>query len=399
MKRKINKIVSLMLVFCIMVSLVTVTGISANAATNDEVVVSDSSGYFSYWVATNGTAGIISYYGTDTELVIPSTINGYTVTSIGEDDDDMSLGYNSPITSVPITSVTIPDTVTKIGSRAFMGCKELRSVNIPNSVITIGKEAFRDCHSLYYVAIGKNVKTIGYYAFKGSFLRKIYIPKSVTSIDKTAFPYGTIFTDIYYEGSEDDWEKVCGYNYTNAYWFNLHYNCPQNFLIGESTIESDDFTLTLSSKDETKEFGEIALPAGTYEFNVRKGDVFNFLNGKNVLGYNKVINDSTVGSLTCSAKYKNKITLVATGGVYSFQFDKSTNKLIIKRTGDLPDVYLVGGVNAILTPVEGTNLSVGSAYLSNATHRFRVSKNGTILKKRNSQCFYKHNKGYSNTFE
>ncbi|MEF2919997.1 MAG: leucine-rich repeat domain-containing protein [Acutalibacteraceae bacterium] len=381
MKRKINKIVSLMLVFCIMVSLVTVTGISANAATNDEVVAGYSSGNFEYRVIAGEGAKILGYYGTDTELVIPSTIDGYTVTSIGEDEDDMSLGYNSPITSVPITSVTIPDTVTKIGARAFMGCKKLTSVNIPDSVITIEAEAFRDCTRLRYFVVGKNVKTIGYNVFNSG-LKKIYIPKSVTSINEEAFPYSFVFTDIYYEGSKDDWEKVCGYNYANAYWFNLHYNCPQNSLIGESTIESDDFTLTLSSKDETKEFGEIALPAGTYEFNVRKGDVFNVLNGKNVLGYNKVINDSTVGSLTCSAKYKNKITLVATGGVYSFQFDKSTNKLIIKRTGDLPDVYLVGGVNAILTPVKGTNLSVGSVYLSNYNgYRFNVSKNGTILGK------------------
>ena len=346
MKRKINKIISLILVFCIMVSLVTVTGISANAATNNEVVSGALSGDFSYGVHKDGYARITGYYGTDEEIVIPSTIDGYTVKYIGRIiEEEFSVDYQ-PITDANIKTVIIPDTVTEIYERAF----------------------------------------------DNPYFEQIYIPKSVTCIGYRGVSCSyatTILTNVYYEGSEDDWAKL-DYPFVDSYWFNMHFNCTPNTLIKNSTIESDKFELTLSSKGATKEFGEIALPAGTYKFNIRKGNVVDYRNGTNVLGYNKVINDSCVGSLTCSAKYKNKITLVATGGIYSFQLDNYTNKLIIKRTGDLPDVYFVDArdpeymipVNTIFTPIKGTSLFVSSTTChSIGSYSLRISNKGNILGK------------------
>ena len=62
-------------------------------------------------------------------LPIPSTINGYPVTSIADKAFFDSSG---------ITSVTIPDSVTRIGSKAFYYCSGLTSVTIPDSVTSIG---------------------------------------------------------------------------------------------------------------------------------------------------------------------------------------------------------------------------------------------------------------------
>ena len=77
-------------------------------------------------------------------LTIPSTTNGYPVTSIGEGAFEYSFA---------LTSVTIPDSVTSIRDAAFYGCASLTSVMIPDSVITIGLESFSDCSGLTNIAV------------------------------------------------------------------------------------------------------------------------------------------------------------------------------------------------------------------------------------------------------
>ena len=87
------------------------------------------------------------------ELVIPNTIAGENVISIGE----------SAFSSKQLTSVTIPDSVAIIGSYAFAN-NYLTSINIPDSVINIGREAFAR-NRLTNVSIPDSVTSIGVRAF------------------------------------------------------------------------------------------------------------------------------------------------------------------------------------------------------------------------------------------
>lgn len=158
---------------------------------------------------TTGT--ITKYNGTDTVVVIPSKINGVTVTTIGT---DAFLGLN-------ITSVTIPANVTEIGSNAFAGCTNLTSVHYAgdwsNLTIQSGNPAVQDAANaplfdfefiLNNTAVvvtnykyngaaadvtipsryqGKPVTTIGHAAFFNSAVTSVTIPDSVTSISDEAF--------------------------------------------------------------------------------------------------------------------------------------------------------------------------------------------------------------------
>ena len=90
------------------------------------------------------------------ELVIPSEIEGYPVTRIGE---------HAFYDCTGLTSITIPDSVTSIDSRAFYCCTGLTSITIPDSVTSIGGSAFHGCASLTSITIPDSVTSISDWAF------------------------------------------------------------------------------------------------------------------------------------------------------------------------------------------------------------------------------------------
>jgi hypothetical protein len=110
---------------------------------------------YTYSTNTDRSITIVAYAGPPWAVIIPTNINGLTVTSIGE-----SAFYLSSI-----TSVNIPNTVTNIGDVAFAGCHSLTSVKLPNSVISIGYQAFVECFGLTSVTIPNSVINIGDEAF------------------------------------------------------------------------------------------------------------------------------------------------------------------------------------------------------------------------------------------
>lgn len=78
------------------------------------------------------------------DIVIPSTIEGYPVTAIG---DYAFLLCNN------ITSIVIPEGVSIIGQWAFYDCTNLTSIFIPQSVISIGEAAFNYCDNLTSIIV------------------------------------------------------------------------------------------------------------------------------------------------------------------------------------------------------------------------------------------------------
>ena len=158
------------------------------------------------------TVTITKYTGTESTVILPSTINSWPVTKIGED------AFQDNTT---ITSVTIPASVTEIGSNAFAGCTNLTIVNYAgdwsNLTIQSGNPAVQDAANAplfdfeftpdntavivtnykYNGAAadvtipsryqGKPVTTIGHAAFFNSAVTSVTIPDSVTSISDEAF--------------------------------------------------------------------------------------------------------------------------------------------------------------------------------------------------------------------
>ena len=225
---KSKKVLSLLLAVMILLSVLPFAGVTAFAA---------KSGDYKYQLLKDGTAEITEYTGTATNLTIPSSLDGYTVTSIGAEafwdcssltnvkipNTVTNLGDFAFANCPNLKSATIPKSVKTIGDLIFEYCSSLTDINvdsgnknyssqdgvlfdkaktkliqypfgnertsysIPNSVKSIGDWAFRNCSNLTTVSIPNSVKSIGVLAFNCSGLTSLKLPDSVTSISGAAF--------------------------------------------------------------------------------------------------------------------------------------------------------------------------------------------------------------------
>ena len=130
-----------------------------------------------------------------------------------------------------LTSVTIGSNVTSIGDNAFLDCKGLVEINynaraaectedsfgsgdglkvtFGDSVERIPDYIFQDCPGLTSVTIGSSATTIGHCAFnRCTGLTSIKIPESMTNIGYMAFSSCTSLADVYYGGSERQWNAI-----------------------------------------------------------------------------------------------------------------------------------------------------------------------------------------------
>lgn len=188
-----------------------------------------------------------------TEIVIPSSVayvgetsfyDCINLSAITVSEDNLTYDSRSNCNAIIHTKLNmlvtgckttvIPDTITSIGVRAFAGCTSLTNINIPNNVIEIRERAFQgctsltnitigdgvtrinnymftDCRSLISIAIGNSVTSIGDGVFTGcTHLESIIIPNSLASVQAGVFQPCYSLTDIYYIGTQEQWEAITG---------------------------------------------------------------------------------------------------------------------------------------------------------------------------------------------
>jgi len=201
---------------------------------------------FTYLVNEDDTVTITGYTGSDTNVIIPATIAGKTVTAI----DD------SAFANCVFTDITIPDGVTSIGDSAFNGCQNLVNITIPESVISIADGAFYDCSGLVSIAIPDGVTTIGNYMFEGcSSLANIIMPSGIISIGDWAFS-GCGFTDISIPASVTNIGEGSFYGCESL----VSITIPENVTdIGYSAFEGCSSLTSVTIPDSVSAIGEYAF--------------------------------------------------------------------------------------------------------------------------------------------
>lgn len=190
LKHRTRKFISFALAVCLLTGMLSVT---ASALTQNEdgyaglynkVPSSNGSGY-TYRFLSENTIAITDYNGYDTEVTIPSKIDGYTVTGVEYMDTSN------------VRKIVMPDTVTYIGESAFADSSD----GVP----------------LEEVVLSKNLKTIGPWAFSGCFeLKSIDIPESVTEIENGAFSGCYSLENFNVSKNTDFGENVFGENFWSS---------------------------------------------------------------------------------------------------------------------------------------------------------------------------------------
>ena len=159
---------------------------------------------------------------TDT-LHVPTVINGFNVTAIGD-------GIFGTFEPDYITSVTVPESVTEVGAYvfegfpvelnvlgtltalgegAFDGCTYLKSIKLGEGITAIPFAAFSNCTSLKSVAIPEGVELIDENAFKDcASTVTIVLPASVKTIGDSAFHGCGSLKTVFFGGTEEQFDAI-----------------------------------------------------------------------------------------------------------------------------------------------------------------------------------------------
>ena len=219
------------------------------------------------------------------------------LTSVTIPDGVRSIGKNAFYACKSVTRITMPDGVTNIDDGAFYYCESLTDITLPDSVTHIGEIAF------LYTRCSKNMEKglqyIGNHLIKANSsiagervikdgiitiadeaffncdeLVKITIPNSVKNIGKNVFSYCSSLTDIYYEGTEEQWSQICIYDGNDdLISANIHFNPSED--VSEYPIGDVNNDNVISVLDATEIQKYLAGITTLNEAQVLNGDVNN----------------------------------------------------------------------------------------------------------------------------
>lgn len=165
-------------------------------------------------------------------------------------DTVSSIGEQAFTFCSSLVSINIPDAVDSISYQTFFGCKSLDAIVLPASISSIAPYAFDGCSSLASIVLPGSIVTIGRGAFTNcTSLASISIPLSVSSIEYAAFSSCSALKDVYYVGSEDQWNTI-SIGDKNDPLLNaaIHYKSSQSDIgISDSGVCGDNLTWVLSS--------------------------------------------------------------------------------------------------------------------------------------------------------
>ena len=368
---------------------------------------------------SGGKVTITNYTGSGGAVVIPASIAGMPVVSIGRYAFQNCAG---------LTGVVIPGSVTSIQEHAFHNCINLVGLAIPGSVTSIGDYAFVWCTSLVDVAIPASVATLGDFAFSWcTRLLKVYFRGNapVLADGGSNLFHHTDNVIVYYLLGTTGWGATCGGRPTvsmaafpDAYEFDG--NAPSAKAI--SNGQTQNHTMHVAGDVDWVKFTIGAAGASNVrvETSGASGDTHMWLFGPNnaatLVGYD---NDSGTGNFSLIAKaalapgtyylgireYGDNATIAAytvharwTGAPDAYEFDGNAPaaKAIANGQTQNHSMHVAGDVDWVKFTVPSggaANVRVETAGASGDTHMWLFGPNnaGTLVA-------YNDDKGGGNMF-
>lgn len=167
--KKISKFLSIILAIMMVVSTIPITSFGATIGVVDweYTIISEE----------DKTAKLTKYTGSDSDVVTPTEIDGYSIVSIGE-----KAFYENDY----IENVIISEGVTSTGIQVFYGCENLNSVSFPDGLETISS---------------------GMFSYSPR-IRMLLIPDSVTTIESAITLVCLYRLVVLYSGTEEQWSEI-----------------------------------------------------------------------------------------------------------------------------------------------------------------------------------------------
>ena len=321
-----------------------------------------------------------------TSVIFPSTITSISDSAFGNCGGLTSVIIPESVTNMgravfaycsSLTSVHLPDGITSMGEGVFFDCTGLKSVNIPQSITSIDRVMFANCSNMKNVVIPENVTHISEQAFSYCGCTNVTIRSNEVSVDRYAFhdcdnltivsipkgltsiSYGMFYrcfnlSDIYYEGTEEEWNAVTI----------DEYNTP----LLSATIHYNWVPAMKGELDEVSEVASMAKAAAEYASDVATGvesTVADIVAGATYVGYADratfADNDTNGNSIHDTYATKNDLSTVesiAKGANQAESFDNYEEMLntlkthtasaynigqnIYIKTVDVPDLWISG---------------------------------------------------------
>lgn len=188
---------------------------------------------------------------------------------------------NQAFETTGLTSVELPDSIISIGNSIFSSCQNLKTFVVPSKISSIPPNAYSGCKKIDDIYIPDNITTIDERAFfRCEELNTITIAASVSVIGDGAFQMCSNITDVYFEGSKEQWDKIdiksdneCLLNAT------IHFDCVpategfvneklKNIPEGE-LVDAENFLTKEEANKSYKYYGDAGVIPS-------KQDLFNF---------------------------------------------------------------------------------------------------------------------------
>lgn len=193
------------------------------------------------------------------DIVIPETLGGIPVTSIGENafyycggitsitigQNIKSIGANAFGLCGGLYEVILPESIDEIKPQTFYMCFNLSKINLGQTkVTTIGNNAFGYCDYLSYVTIPDTVTVIDEGAFSGcGNLETVIVGKNLSLIEINAFKDCYNLRTVYFIGTQLQWQGVIIRNgnekFLDSYFYYEHIHSYDKYILRNATCLRD----------------------------------------------------------------------------------------------------------------------------------------------------------------
>ena len=114
-----------------------------------------------------------------------------------------------------LKTYVVPNNITRICYKAF-NASDIEKIHITSNVYDINQGAFEDCDFLETVTMDEGIKYIDDSCFYScDALKYVVLPKSLKRIGHNVFNSCDVLTEIHYNGTIDDWNKIINREFIN----------------------------------------------------------------------------------------------------------------------------------------------------------------------------------------